>query len=312
MTNTLNLSLLNSILDALADPIFIFDEKGNYLAQFGGRDRSLYFIYPDLRGKNIRSFFPEDIAEHFLSTISKAITSQTLQVIEYFLKPEYFKLAEENSPHGGQWYEGRLSPIRTDEGRDIVVWLVRNITLRKRAEEDLRECAQKDHLTGIANRRHFMTTANHAASVARRYGYPMSLVILDIDMFKVVNDTYGHAFGDRSLQHITEVCQRSLREADTFGRIGGEEFAILLQNTTEKEALVLAERIRKAVADEPVPRLNGPVPVTVSLGVSGYDHTEKTVDAALSRADKALYVAKDSGRNKAVRWKKVKAFCKFG
>jgi diguanylate cyclase (GGDEF)-like protein/PAS domain S-box-containing protein len=182
--------------------------------------------------------------------------------------------------------------------RDFAVVL--DITERKRLEEDLRAQAATDPLTGVPNRRSFETTARREVERARRYAKPFAVLALDIDHFKKVNDTYGHDIGDIVLKGMARICLDKLRVTDVLARLGGEEFAMLLPETDIEAAATLADRLRAAIATTPITTAKGPLPVTVSLGVAQYAPNEPTIDAALKRADEALYEAKHSGRNKVV------------
>ena len=182
--------------------------------------------------------------------------------------------------------------------RDFAVIL--DITERKRLEEDLRAQAATDPLTGVPNRRSFETTARREVERARRYAKPFSVLALDIDHFKCVNDNYGHDIGDIVLKGMAQICLGKMRVTDTLARLGGEEFAILLPETDIDAATNLAERLRYAVEANPIVTAKGALPVTVSLGVAQYAPNEPTIDAALKRADEALYEAKHAGCNKVV------------
>ncbi len=182
--------------------------------------------------------------------------------------------------------------------RDFCVVL--DITERKRLEEDLRAQAATDPLTGVANRRSFETTSRREVERARRYAKPFAVIVLDIDHFKKVNDTYGHDVGDFVLKGLTAIILEKLRVTDVLARLGGEEFAVLLPETDIDAAASLAERLRYAVAHSPVATAKGPLTITVSLGVAQHALNEPAIDAAFKRADEALYEAKHSGRNKVV------------
>ena len=136
-------------------------------------------------------------------------------------------------------------------------------------------------------------------SRAIRYDAPLSVLMLDIDYFKSVNDTYGHQVGDIVLQVLSKVCQDTLRQVDIAGRLGGEEFAVILPETTNTEALEVAERLREAVANMEVKMPVGlPMHFTVSIGVTSLQDKNINLDMLLNQADKALYEAKETGRNK--------------
>jgi diguanylate cyclase (GGDEF)-like protein len=166
------------------------------------------------------------------------------------------------------------------------------------ARDDAKRQAATDSLTGIANRRHFVGEAERLIVQSLRYGRPCTLLVIDIDRFKAINDTYGHAVGDAVLRAIVTVCRRTLRESDLFGRLGGDEFAVLLPETSLAMALVTAERVRAAVRDERVAAESHELTPSVSIGVAALDETLRSLDAILKKADGALYEAKKHGRNR--------------
>ena len=160
--------------------------------------------------------------------------------------------------------------------------------------------ARTDELTGVNNRRAFSELAGQALEHARRYNRPLALVMFDIDRFKAVNDSLGHAAGDRVLQAIGKAVRRAVRTPDIAGRLGGEEFAVLLPETHEPEALVFAERLRLDFAALAVPYDGGTIRFTCSFGVAVRTEDVKTLDTLLNRADGAMYHAKSDGRNRVV------------
>jgi len=163
------------------------------------------------------------------------------------------------------------------------------------ATERLRELANTDELTGLANRRHLVQAALRDLRLAQRYGRPVSFIIFDLDHFKSINDTYGHAAGDGVLTATAARCATVLRDTDTLARWGGEEFAVLLPETTLPEAVTLAERLREQFKKGPL-GIKRKVQLTASFGVAQFDN--ETFDELASRADKALYQAKREGRDR--------------
>ncbi len=155
-----------------------------------------------------------------------------------------------------------------------------------------------DDLTGRFNRRHFFTLAEREFQRATRFGRPLSAIMLDIDHFKQVNDTYGHAVGDEVLIEVAGLCQDSIRTIDILGRYGGEEFVLALPETDAHGACQLAERLRRRIAATPFNTRAGLVPITASLGVSSTQITATDVNALVANADDALYAAKQAGRNR--------------
>lgn len=165
-------------------------------------------------------------------------------------------------------------------------------------ELELRLIAQMDHLTGALTRRGFVDQAQKEMERARRYGRTTSLVMLDVDHFKRVNDTYGHASGDQVLQQIARIAESTLRPSDLFGRLGGEEFALLLPETSGTAAVVAADRLRQEIAKHPMPCPDGSSRhVTASFGVAELSASTNSLTELLARADTMLYAAKSDGRN---------------
>jgi diguanylate cyclase (GGDEF)-like protein len=158
--------------------------------------------------------------------------------------------------------------------------------------------ARTDELTGMKNRRAFYELAQQAFEQAARYERPLSLISLDIDHFKSINDTWGHAAGDAALRAIARVMTTTSRVTDIAGRVGGEEFAILLPETTTEAAVVHAERLRRDVADIVVSYDGVDIRLTCSMGVASRDEFTVSLDRLMARADAALYDAKAAGRNR--------------
>lgn len=165
-------------------------------------------------------------------------------------------------------------------------------------EEELRYWANTDALTGMANRRHFLAQCEREMQRAARYGRPLTVAIFDIDWFKRINDGFGHATGDEVLRVIAQATAQSLRETDMAGRLGGEEFGLLLPETGIEGGTELAERLRLAVSSAHIVAKDKTVAVTISIGVATMAADEASVDTLFARADCALYRAKESGRDR--------------
>jgi diguanylate cyclase (GGDEF)-like protein len=180
----------------------------------------------------------------------------------------------------------------------------RDMTERKQMEDKLQYQAHFDYLTGLTNRRYFMELAANELIRFHRYGGELSLIMFDIDRFKQVNDLYGHSYGDLALQAVGDTCREILREVDIVGRIGGEEFAILLPQTGEKRAEEIAERLRTAIEQTKIKHQNkAKILITASFGVVTVLQTSNKIDGLLILADRALYQAKREGRNRVCRAK---------
>jgi len=159
--------------------------------------------------------------------------------------------------------------------------------------------AHTDSLTGVLNRSTLQSIFQKESSLARRHQSDLSLVMVDIDFFKKVNDTYGHIAGDIALKELTNCIKRTVRESDHIFRLGGEEFAILLNNVDLKGATLLAKRLNIAVQQINIKHEDNQFGFTISAGVTQYNENE-ALDELMNRADKALYEAKESGRNKVI------------
>ncbi len=185
-------------------------------------------------------------------------------------------------------------------------------TIEKRTEElekknrQLLELASTDHLTGLCNRRSFEKIANKELERAQRYQTPLSILALDLDFFKTVNDTHGHLFGDEVLQLFTKACLECLRKTDLMARLGGEEFVVLLPETTEYLAANVGEKLREAIESiSAISPENIKVSVTCSVGVTTGTMQDENIAMLLHRADEALYDAKKLGRNRVSIYKRM-------
>ena len=162
----------------------------------------------------------------------------------------------------------------------------------------LYELANTDPLTGCNNRRNFMQAGDREFTKAQRYARSMSVLMLDIDHFKKINDTYGHAVGDEVLKTLAATCLATIRKADCLGRLGGEEFAVIMPETDLEGARAGAEKLREAVADVEMSANGGIIRFTTSVGVAMLDADDKSIHDILNRADSGLYKAKEGGRNR--------------
>lgn len=169
--------------------------------------------------------------------------------------------------------------------------------LERAFHETLLDLSTKDPLTGLANRGSALAELQNRFGLSQRYGRPLAVVVCDLDHFKQVNDTYGHGAGDFVLRTFGERLAATLREADLAGRIGGEEFLMVLPETDLAGARPFAERLRKAIAEMPVPLASGNLSVTCSLGIAERIVEDQNPGHLLARADAALYRAKGGGRN---------------
>jgi len=175
--------------------------------------------------------------------------------------------------------------------------VTRDITERKRLEEKLQQLASTDELTSITNRHRFLELAEAEIKRTLRINSPLALALIDIDYFKHINDEHGHIVGDHALLAFTKTCRENIREIDVFARFGGDEFVLLLPETSLDQAYDVMQRVRLSLASHPVDLGGKPVSMTISVGIASLVDKEETLDTLLERADLALYRAKEAGRN---------------
>lgn len=223
----------------------------------------------------------------------------------------------------GEYIAKQLDLIRTGEERPLTIRLSNGEAIQFRCKalpdggrlltygnvselaeeaEALERLACADGLTGLNNRRHFLLLANSEWARFQRYKRPLALLMADIDKFKSVNDTYGHDVGDEVIKAVAAVLQSSKRSNDIVGRLGGEEFAIVLPEATLDSASAAAERFRRLIANRVISADAQRIPVTISLGVASADEGTNGIEELLKRSDLALYEAKHTGRNRVCRF----------
>lgn len=210
--------------------------------------------------------------------------------------------AADGVPHEMELTDGRwlqFTEHRTPRG--YIIGSRIDITERKKLEVDLREQASTDALTGLPNRRHLLSRLeDELERVRRRTTREACVLMLDLDHFKRVNDQYGHAAGDSLLRHFANLLRHELRATDTAGRMGGEEFAVILPGSGQSAAQAFAQRVCDRLATQPLSVGRQQVQATVSIGIAAIAADDLSADAVLSRADGALYQAKEQGRNRVV------------
>ncbi len=306
-------SLAAAILDSLTANVALVDSTGTVMAanaawrRFATENRCN--DHAQCLGAN---YF--DVCEAAIRRDGDVTAAAALNGIRAVLRHERDSFTLEypcHSPAEKRWFRLRATRLSV-AGLPACVVAHENITPEKIAEEELRETERKlreslerervlartDSLTGLVNRRHFLELAEHELAVAQRYGLPLSVMLFDIDGFKSINDSLGHPAGDEILLAVSRRAGRQLRSADVLARYGGEEFIVLAPESTAQSAAVVAERIRKAIAEEGVPTSAEPVAVTISLGVSEIHSESDSLEELIRRADQALYDAKRMGRNR--------------
>lgn len=276
-----------AILRALPDPLFLVNEDGHFLEMLSGDIGEEYSHKIAWLGRALIDVLPNDLAISLREAIQQSLDSQAMQSIEYELR----------MPHGEMCYEGRM--MATDvvvEGRRTVVFLVRDITELRRSRELLARAAYHDELTDLANRRLFMDRTDQAVSQSLRTGQLGAVFFIDLDHFKQINDTLGHAVGDRLLVAVAQRLKQVCRMEDTVARLGGDEFAILATMFTDAEqAEAMARKLNDALA-EPFDLGVRQYDAHGSIGACVFPSHARSRHEALLHADAAMYAAKQAGR----------------
>jgi diguanylate cyclase (GGDEF)-like protein len=290
-----------SVIDALTSHICVIEPSGKIVAVNRAWTQFQEKNAPNLDTIGINYL---DICRHSVG-VASVEASPVFHGLNAVLRGEreFFQIEYPcHSPSAMQWYLARVSPLRrrspADQAGNIGAVISHvNITAQKQVEMEYAKLAATDPLTDIPNRRFFLEFAELDMNRSLRFGAPSSLLIVDIDRFKNVNDTYGHAKGDAVIRRVAEVCTNSIRSCDLFARLGGEEFVCILSQIDGQGAFIAAERLRIAVERLSVFSGIRRIPVTVSIGISPITSKDRGVDDVLRRADRALYRAKAEGRN---------------
>ncbi|NIC04790.1 GGDEF domain-containing protein [Billgrantia bachuensis] len=204
-------------------------------------------------------------------------------------------------PDGEVRWVHELADYMPEGDEQILIGTVRDITEQKRLELRLRQLSRTDELTALFNRRYFMQRLVQELARYRRYGRSTAVVLFDFDHFKRINDTHGHSAGDQALVSVGKLLRSKLRTNDIPARLGGEEFALLLPETSLEEAVGVAEKVRQLVEQQEFMSEEGHrFGASITCGVSAFQGTEETVEAILHRADQNLYEGKRAGRNRVV------------
>ncbi|MGE4423500.1 MAG: diguanylate cyclase [Pseudodesulfovibrio sp.] len=244
---------------------------------------------------------------------NEEMTSMTIRQLDCMSDEEMYRELKEAAEERRNYFK-QVHTLKDGTRRDVEVFtgpvslghrqlhysIVHDVTEKRRLEARLQRMATRDQLTGAHNRHAFFQRAKNELARAKRFGHPLAVLMFDLDLFKEVNDSHGHATGDEVLRTFALRCRADFRQSDVFARMGGEEFAALLVETRAGQAVEAAERIRAMAANRPIPTDAGDLTVTVSIGVAALA-AEDSINDLLKRADEALYKAKQSGRNSVVR-----------
>ncbi len=304
-----------AVMQSANDAIITADSSGNVAGWNRGAETIFGYSEAEIIGKPLTVLMPSNFQAGHIKSLANAQTGGEKHIIGKTIEVEGHRKDGSEFP-----LEISLAEWQVDSNR-FFTSIIRDITERKQVELELRQAketleathnelerafareqklARTDYLTGVNNRRHLFELAERAFEVAIRYKQPFTVMSIDIDHFKKINDTYGHDTGDRVLQKVAQVFFTETRSADGIGRYGGEEFVIILPMTNAQHTFPLAERIRKAVSAISLPTSQGNASVTLSIGLAEINLApqDKSVESVITRADKALYAAKQTGRNR--------------
>ncbi len=303
---------LRATLDALPDLLFEVDRAGRIHKYHAAQPNNLRLPPEEFLGRKVDEILPPEAAHTIRGALERAAQ-------EGYASGAVYALPIQNQ---NLWFELSIAPKKTPPGEsERFILLARNVTDRKRyqdalkqvnknliahvreieaLQEQLREQAIRDPLTGLFNRRYLQETLEREVARARRARQPIGVIIMDVDFFKRVNDTYGHKAGDLVLEKMGALLKSNLRAGDIPCRYGGEEFTIIMPGASLEAAVQKAEKLLKKIAALRVIYEKNEIRVTVSVGVAAFPQHGKTGEQTLICADKALYRAKESGRNRLV------------
>lgn len=291
---------LSQIVQNASDAVFTLDEGGGIVAS-NPAVKDMFGIAPEEAvGRPLQSLLatgpPEEDAVALL--------------LEHARSGKPWKGALSGRRANGQCFPVKLSAFALAEqanGSRTFLAIVSGPRKDQELTEKLERLSCTDELTGLHNHRHFRERLREEFLRARRYHHALAVMMLDLDNFKSVNDTYGHPAGDETLTGIARILAKNTRSVDIVTRYGGDEFAILLPNTDAGGARVCADDILQAIGDQPIVAQGRPLRITASVGIAALDLSDKDEDALLRRADKALYGAKHKGRNNVCSWEEAVA-----
>jgi diguanylate cyclase (GGDEF)-like protein len=291
------LGALRSIVDVMPSGIVVLDKDGR--VTFLNRAFRYFWRVPDVMLKSDLTF--AQLMRHRRGVKTYALTDERLE--DYLQKQMDLIHKGEEGPLKIRLGNGAVIQFRCrtlPNGGHLLSY--GNVSELAKEADMLERLACLDGLTGLNNRRHFMTLAETEWSRFKRYGRPLAVLMLDIDFFKSVNDCYGHDAGDAVIKAVADIVHNHKRTSDIDGRIGGEEFALLLPEASLESAAAAGERFRRLVADCDISVGGESIPITISVGAAACHVETSGIGQMLKEADMALYEAKRSGRNRVCRF----------
>jgi diguanylate cyclase (GGDEF)-like protein/PAS domain S-box-containing protein len=275
-----------ALFDAAADAMMVFSPQGILLDLNKTTCEHVNMAREEVVGKHMRTIFTSARQQFVAANIEEILEKGEQRTFEALL----------TSPDSPIPVEINAQLIEF-HGQPAVLGIARDITERKILQARLEYQASTDPLTALNNRRHFLLKADQEFLRFKRYGTTFAMLMLDLDFFKGINDTYGHQTGDALLREFSRQMRVAFRHSDILGRIGGEEFSVLLLESSLHRGIEIAERLRQQVEKCPLQLNDITVPYTVSIGVTTASVSDASLDIIMRRADAALYRAKRNGRN---------------
>jgi len=296
MNSTLEKGIFFSkVVELAADSIIAVDKNMKLIFFNSEAEKTFGYSQDEIIGQHLNTLIPSEFHEVHDKHVRKFLEESTVARLMNDRQNVEVKGLRKN---GNQFFaEISIIKIPQEDGF-ILAGIIRDISNSKKLEKKLRDFAEHDSLTGIMNRRMIENVLKKDLERASRYNKPLSLLMMDIDHFKKVNDTFGHDVGDLVLKHLTDVSKSNLREVDSFGRWGGEEFVVLLPEIDLKDARVVAEKLRTSIENTPLKiNENEKVSYTISIGGAAFSKSMDSWETFFKLADNALYQAKEQGRN---------------
>jgi diguanylate cyclase (GGDEF)-like protein len=303
-------TLSDLVVERVGFGIFVLDRQMNVLMWNRFMHDHSGLSAQQVVGKSIFASFPELPRVWLTRKLESVFQLGSFAFSSWEQRPYLFKFDHDRPITGGVDFmqqDCTFMPImreREVEAVCVTVSDVTDVSIMQREREEavakLQEYADRDGLTGIANRRYFEARLRDEYTRWQRYGGELSILLFDLDHFKKINDQFGHVVGDTVLREMAQRVAHVVRAQDTFGRFGGEEFALLLPCTPLEDAMLVAEKIRNTIGDMPVDVQGVDVPVTASVGGAAARTGVPAYEALINEADAALYSAKRQGRNRSV------------